>query len=430
MSVDRTSRPAAPDTSIARRIRGIVGVQEEALDWVSADRARYTRMGAIILITGVLSGLSMLVVTGRLFDGPFAWPAAIGMALFWGFAIVMLDSWLIASTHGGRAKTLVCLPRLLISILLGFVIAEPLVVMVFRPAIEQRVEDNRSVELASFTSVWKACNPPTGEVVRTPECADHHLNLASSLTALRTQHETLVDQRNHLKPAYDTELAQWNELERIARAECKGIPDTDTTGVPGEGPECSRNRATADQFRRDAGLEQRQADLTAIDRDLTRLTESIKQTEKSYGEQVESAIALKVADWQASRATIGILEEFHALGQLAAESAHVNGALWGLRLLLILIDCMPVLTKWMSPRTAYDQVIANETAAGKRLHDQSLRQRERTDTAIWDAHYSGIEDEYSRTSAQQAQDAQRARELRELELDEEIERLAEQYRRG
>src|ERR1043165_5810594 len=145
----RASRPAAADSSPARRLRGLIGVQEESLDWVPSDRPRYTTMSVIVLTTGVLGGLSMLAVASGLFTGWFAWPAAVAIAGVWGFALITLDRWLIAGMHGARARALACLPRLLITVMLGLVMAEPLLVIVFRPAIAQEVADPRHAELAA-----------------------------------------------------------------------------------------------------------------------------------------------------------------------------------------------------------------------------------------------------------------------------------------
>lgn len=422
------SLPASPDRSAGRRLRALVGVREDVLDWAPQERPRYTKMGAIVLVTSILSGLSMLVVTTRLFPGPWSWLLALGMAAFWAFAILMLDSWLISSLHGVKAKALVCLPRLLISVLLGFAIAEPLVILVFRPAVDQEVADLRNDELAAYTSEWRACNPTTGAPVDGPECADRRLNLSSALIALRDRRDNLTTQRDKLKGEVEGYLAQWNELERIARAECSGEPGAETTGVPGEGPECTRNRDKADQYRRDTKLNQRQADLADLDRTLVELTASVERTETQYGGQVSSAIEEKVAQWRESRQTTGILEEIDALGRLADERAPVDVAQWVVRLLLVLFDCMPVLVKWMGGTTAYDERIAAYTKNSHHLHGEHLRKQRRTDAVVWEAHHREKEQGPRARRERIDDDARADSRRRDQELEDEIERLAEFYR--
>ncbi|WP_165401199.1 DUF4407 domain-containing protein [Herbihabitans rhizosphaerae] len=424
----RAGRPVAPDLSFKRRVRRIIGIREQVMDWVPEERPRYTKLAVIVLITGVISGLSMMIITTRLFTGWWTL-LAVFVAVGWGYAILMIDSWLVSSMHGGRAKVLTCLPRLLISILLGVVIAEPVVVFIFRPAIEQEVADKRNAELATFSSAWKACNPPTGEVIGRPECADHHLNLASSLTALRTHHDNLTAQRDQLRTDVASNLARWDQLERLARAECKGTPGAETTGVAGEGPECSRNRVVADQFRRGTRLDQRQADLADMDRNLVGLKDAVKQAENSYATDVESAIAAKIGEWKESRKTTGILEELDALGELADKSTPVNVAHWVLRLLLVLFDCLPVLTKWLNGRTAYDKAISREIETSRKLHEEHLTRSQKTDATIWDAHHTRVQQEHRGQLHAMAEEDRRAKRQRERALDEEIERVADELRR-
>lgn len=403
------SRPAPPDRSRSRWARRVIGIREDVLDWAPEERPRYTRTGLLVLITGMLAGLSMLVLTTRVFDG-WLLPLAVALALFWGMAITVLDSWLLASLHGARARLLVCLPRLAFAAVLGFFIAEPLVVLMFRPTVAIQVADNRRAELAEFSSSWKACNPPGGDPSRAPECADRQLNLASSPGALRAQRDHLNEQRTRLQGEVSGYLARWEELERIARAECTGARGPNTTGVRGEGPECSRNRRIADQYRRDTRLDQRQADLNGVDQELVRLTEALRQAEREHGGKVTAAIADRVAEWQASRGSVGLLEELRALGQVAARSTEATLALWALRLVLILFDCLPVLTKLMGGGTSYDELIRNENRANELRHQEALGMRVRDD------------------AARLTEREQQATHRRRQDGDELIERIAEAHR--
>jgi hypothetical protein len=391
---------------VSRRLRGLIGVDEGVLRWVPQEGPRYTKLGAIICLTATFSALSMLVMTVRLFPGPYALLGAVGVAVFWGTFIVVLDSWLITSLHGAtRRKAGVYLPRLVIAALLGLVIAEPVVVLVFRPAIDQQIADNREAERASLSSVWRRCNPPTDAPVAGTACADHRLNLPGSPSTLRAQFVELRERRDTEAAELGRDMNHWKHLDAVARAECAGVAGPETTGVPGEGPECTHNRSTADQFRRDSRLEQRQAGLTALDGELRTKQDQLTTSEATYGEQVRVAIERKVAAWEESRRTVGILEELDALGQLSEKSTPVTVAHWVFRALLVLLDCTPVLAKWMSGTTAYDRRLSGELTDGEAAHDAELARR--------------------------AKERERAGEDRTAERskDEEIERLYEMYRR-
>src|SRR5262245_41106021 len=90
--------PARPDASPWRLIRRLAGVDEELLAWVPEERPRSTRLGAIIANTGLLAALSMFFALSTIVAMP--WPYLVPTALLWGFIIINLDGWLVASTHG------------------------------------------------------------------------------------------------------------------------------------------------------------------------------------------------------------------------------------------------------------------------------------------------------------------------------------------
>jgi hypothetical protein len=423
-------RPAFPDLGLGRRLRAVIGIKEDVLDWAPEERPRYTKLAVIVLTTGVLSGLSIMVVLNQLLDGSAWWSLAlVPVAVFWASMIINLDSWLIASMHGARGtRFFVFVPRLVISVLLGFTIAEPLVVWVFRPAIDKQVEDSRADEIAAYASSWKACNPSDGTVVETRECADYHLNLSSSLAAVRTEHDTVSAKRDELKKEVDEYLRRWNELETIAQAECKGLPGPLTTGDVGEGPECTRNRNSADQYRRDTRLDQRQVELGGLDAQIVALKSEKQASETSYGSEVKDAVDKKIEERKANRVKTGILEQFEALGQLSEKSLPVNLGHWALRLLLVLFDCLPVLAKWMNGTTTYDQLIARQIEADKRLHSGHVNLFERRDSAIMDVKLERIERDRQGRMERLDEAERQARAKRESDLDAEIERLAARLR--
>ena len=91
-------RPATPDGSIARLPRRLIGVQESILDTVPEERPRYTRLGVILINTALMAALSLFVAMQRVID--VHWLAAVPIALFWGMLVLVIDSWMVASTHG------------------------------------------------------------------------------------------------------------------------------------------------------------------------------------------------------------------------------------------------------------------------------------------------------------------------------------------
>jgi hypothetical protein len=98
--------------------------------------------------------------------------------------------------------------------------------------------------------------------------------------------------------------------------------------------------STADKYRHDSQLSERQAELTALDRQITGLASDIETSSAAYGTQVDAAIKQKVAERRDDQGPfIGLLDEVAALGRLSAKSWFVFSAEWLLRLLLIALDC-------------------------------------------------------------------------------------------
>src|SRR5262249_17349788 len=143
-------RPDPPAYGPGRWLRRIAGVREDILDWVPEERPRYTRLGAIILNTGLMAAISLMAALGK--GLTVFWPLLIPICVFWGFVIVSFDGWLIASTHGmlGAAKYRVFVPRLVISLLMGVIIAEPLILWVFQPSIRTEVLDFRKQQIDQY----------------------------------------------------------------------------------------------------------------------------------------------------------------------------------------------------------------------------------------------------------------------------------------
>lgn len=419
-----THRLVRSPRGFGRWLRMIAGVKEDILDWVPEERPRYTRLGAIVLNTGVLAGLSLLIALDTLVN--VSWLLLLPAAALWAFVIVSFDGWLIASTHGvSDARRLrVFLPRLVISLLIGFVIAEPLLLWVFSPAIHKEVFDERQNELTAYESQWQSCNPASGVLVTTAGCANYRLNIKDSPQAVQEQLTTATIQRDQLKTMVDGLNGQWAELEKIARNECGGTPGPGLTGIRGNGAECKRDRQVADQYRMSSQLDKHQVDLTTLNQQLATLTGNLATAQQTAGQQISAAITEKVDAKRAAQGNIGILDEDKALGQLSDRSFFVFVAQWLVRLLLIAIDCLPVLAKMMSGTTAYDVLVSRQIEVGKRLHDKHLHLRERSDTADTDVQLQLAEYEL-RTRIEKINEADRTtRARRETDLDAEISKLA------
>jgi hypothetical protein len=422
-------RPAPPTRGIGRAFRYVAGVNETILDWVPEERARYTRLGAIVVNTGLLAALSMTVLLRTVDLSPLL---VVPVALIWGFVILSFDGWLVASTHGvlGMAKLRIFIPRLLISVLMGAVIAEPLLLWMFGPAIETEVEDQRDATVRVEESKYKVCNPATGEPATADGCEDYLLNVGGSPQSIRAELSNVESERDALADTTESINDELTRREELARLECNGTKEDGTTGIVGEGPNCFRNRAEADRYRASSNLDEHQATLVALNERIDRLTEAEGDAGTAYAAAVKTAIEGRVDDLRSNREKIGILDEHQALGALADRSAFVFIGSWLLRLLLITIDCLPVLTKLMNRTTTYDTLLTRQLDIDARLHDKHVTEREQRDTGRADVAIQRNE-HLVRTRMEEIDEATRkARADREAVLDDQIEALAARLREG
>ena len=91
---------------------------------------------------------------------------------------------------------------------------------------------------------------------------------------------------------------------------------------------------------------------------------------------LDAAIAKRVQQTLPSTgASIGLIERFDALGELAGSSAVVGASAWVLRIFFVLIDCLPVLVKFTSGQTPYDEQVAALVRASAELNRKKIEAR-------------------------------------------------------
>ncbi|MFC7532474.1 DUF4407 domain-containing protein [Actinoplanes sp. GCM10030250] len=344
---------------IGSHLRAVVGVQEAVLDEVPNERPRYTALGGLILGASLLAVVSMLAAMRWITD---SWGVALAVALIWGAMILTLDRWLVTSVSGasgvGRLGSYV--PRILMSMLMGVVIAEPLVLSVFHREIEQKVSVDRIRSLQEYESKLRLCNPVAGtDESAIPRdvtaCQDYLLVVPDpgadlvALTAYKAQADELRD-------SVDADAEKLARLEAQARQECNGENGLALTGEAGQGPNCRRLRAEADRFR--AGQTSETARLAELRKLIQNRQQSLSQVQESSARVRNAAIERLTRSREAAQGPIGLTDRLTALQRLGSDSGNVAAATWLLRLLIMMIDVLPALARLVMGTTAYDRIVA------------------------------------------------------------------------
>jgi Domain of unknown function (DUF4407) len=423
-----TYRPARPEYRPSRLLRRFAGIREDILDWVPEERPRYTRLGIIVVNTGVLAAASMLIALSNVTSAFWGWLAPV--ALLWGYIICCIDGSIVAATHGVSAgKWRVYIPRLVISLLIGAFVAEPLVLWYFKPAISAEVGRQRATAEAAYEATWVHCNPPNGSPPA--GCSKQYiLNLPNSPADVSQElgnEKRLLSSVQGQISSIEGAIAR---LQYIARAECDGVglPGGQTTGQIGQGPNCVQDRKDYASYGPDHGLPGLLALRSQYEDKIGQLTQQLAQSQAAYGSQIQQAISKQVTLWEQGVGRPGLLDEDRALQALAAQSGFVLFQEWLLRLLLIALDALPILTKWLSQTSKYDRLYTRQLDSGDRRHEKHLGVHDRRHFTELDLRHKENEFAYQDGLRGMAARDRISHGQREMELQDAIARQAAQRR--
>ncbi|WP_214108554.1 DUF4407 domain-containing protein [Acrocarpospora catenulata] len=409
----------------SRLLRALIGVQENVLDWVPEDRPKFTRTGAIVLCTALIAGLSMWIVLHEFLRASL--PMSIAGAAFWAIVIGVFDSWLISSSHGviGRGRFWVLVPRLLISLLIGILISEPVTLKIFESAVVEQIKADNQAAVENVGKGYGNCYPkPTAGA----DCAAYKLSISAPDS---TELDRYKGQRTQLQDVLKPLNKKLDKLNAAVAEECGGFKTAHTSGLAGPGWRCAMRKEQVKTFRSDHGVAEKEGQLNDLNRKITTLTTSLGVSTVNYEREVTRQIEAKMAEERDKHAaTPGILERFEALSSLASRSWAVWWAHLLLAGLLIVIDCYPVLTKLMSAPSAYDRRIAAQLESKERLHDNDLRLNERLRTGDGDVRLHQEEARIRHAMEESDFDTRLRTARREADLRERIDALIEQAKRA
>jgi hypothetical protein len=421
-----------PGRSAGRLLRRLTGVDEDLLDQVPEERARYTLQGLVVVATAALAGIAVFVALARFTPTPGL--LLVPAALFWAGLIMVFDAWLLSTMHGvkeGR-QVAVFTGRIVLTVLISLVVAEPLLLYVFRPSIEQEIERTGQEEDAALRSALERCNPESGEQSTDPDCTGEYLLTITggSLTADQAELAEVEAERNGIRDEVEEiqeELAEKNEL---ARLECNGTSGEGLTGRTGEGPNCRRLRSEADAYERSSGLDEYQARLVELNGQVGELTGQTGTSRAEFLEQRAELIEAEVAERSSVRDEHGVLDEMEALDRLMKDSFYVTAAAVLLRFVLIAVDLFPVLTKLLGRTSKYDELYTDQREFRGELHGQRLRVRRKRAVVETDRRIGELEARRQADRSRIEQSMRAEQVQRRADFESQVDDQAARYRGG
>ncbi|MEU7001048.1 DUF4407 domain-containing protein [Nonomuraea sp. NPDC046570] len=357
-----------------RWLRVLAGADERLLAQVPLERTRYTGLGGVVLSSATIAGLSMWFFLSQVLDGAHLY--AVVPVLIWAFTVLNLDRWLVSTVTGmWQRRVLMLVPRLLMAAVLGLVIAEPLVLRFFQTALEQRVIDDREEARSVLRDTLIRCNPAPPKEPPATGCA------GMSLSAVRPEEasvalSTLMAERDRLATRLRQDKAEYKRLKDDATGECRGDDRPGLSGRIGYGPRCLRAYDALEAFARDQRIQENARRLDTLDRRVLDGGGEVATTGGDYKRTVQAAVDRRLAAMPGEDDAIGLLERKRALDALTGEDAFLWSFTWLLRLLMLLVDCLPVLVKLMGGTAVYDRLVEAENRSRERLHRELIETRE------------------------------------------------------
>lgn len=380
-----TEPPLVEDTvpGMRRLLWACSGANPQILALCPSEHQRYASLGGAVLISSTMAAISgtFALATASHYSGP-GWVALVvftPLGLLYGTAIFGIDRFLVsnslnpitadqltstnqagdANSHRRPRVTEVArtvataAPRLLLAVLIGVLIAEPLLLWLFKAEIDQQIHDTTTTRLQVELDELDTHYQSELDRITTRE---------SRLTATDPDLAAATDALARLDTEITTVNNQVADLHVTLRGEIGGLNIGGTSGRAGDGPVADEIRAEIELAtnRLDALVEQRQRAQAQLDTLTTTGSEPNGAAEELAG-LAEQRTALgqhhasdRAAVIEVTRASDGLLARIEALEWLTRHDratgtrtsmTSVGVAVWLVRLWILVLDATPVLFK-------------------------------------------------------------------------------------
>ena len=296
------------------------GAHQKLLKQFPSEHTKYSGLGAVLIATFVLATLSAGYAIYTVFGN---WLWTIGFAIIWGLIIFNFDRFLVSTMRkygvSRRKQIMMAIPRLLLAMLIGVVIARPLEMKIFDKEINVKMNENlhEKIRLNDSLLAMEYKNQLASAETERQRLLGRKLAIEDTLHNLQTA---------YLQEADGTGGSMQRGIEQITRLK-----------------QGAYINATL-QFAPELALLAQQ--ISSQDSIMSNARASMEDKRKEFE---KSAIA-----------NMGFLERNKALSDLSNEEASVFWASLLISMLIILIEIGPVLSKLIMPLGPYDIALAKE----------------------------------------------------------------------
>ncbi|WP_460391397.1 DUF4407 domain-containing protein [Actinophytocola sediminis] len=350
----------------------MAGANAEVLAKARTDRAKYTAMGAVLLTTAGVAGVS----------AAFALHSAVGLSpvvavvagVLWAFAIFNLDRMLIVSItrqSGWARNILAAVPRLLLAVVIGTVVSVPLVLRIFEPEIRNEMQLMHSENL---TEAQKKLDEQFADIPVMQARVTELQAVASG------ESQPSVSNDQDVKAAQERVNAAQAAYDKAdANAQCE-LNGTCGTGEQGVGTAYREAEAKADAAK--ATLDAETAKLNdataAAQRKISGSVASNRAKARQDLETLVPRLEERSADRDEAQRRLdsgeieseGMLAQLEALDRLTDGHPNMQAANYALAALFLLIEVLPVVGKLLmmiGKPTLYERVLDDDENAIEKM---------------------------------------------------------------
>ncbi|HEU5160110.1 MAG TPA: DUF4407 domain-containing protein [Streptosporangiaceae bacterium] len=345
------------------------GARPDLLDRARGDKAKYEGVGAAILFTAILAGVSMTFALNTALN--VVLPLAILAGAAWAAGIMQLDRWLVVSIQRREKpwqNLFMALPRLFLALLFGVVISTPLVLQVFRPEIEAKAVEIRQRDADAFRQQQQtgAVGKTVGRLTAQRDALQKTIQTGGDVPQNPEADPKIVGLRSQLSRAQSTAAKAYKQWQCQLYGPCKPT---------GNGPLAKADEQAYRAAQRQVNninrqIEDRKSQLTSNDQksrtqrvaDAKALLPQVESQLKVYSDQLQG---LQRNFEAKNRGSAGLLLRLEALDEVAEEDSTLNTARELLMLLITAIECLPVLVKLLltfGPMNSYERLLAEAEA--------------------------------------------------------------------
>ncbi|REJ07232.1 DUF4407 domain-containing protein [Microbacterium bovistercoris] len=381
----RAKRERVPGSRL-RTLAILGGADGEILDRVPGETPRFVQMFFVLLGTALVSALSMMfaLMTGV----QVAVWLAVPLAIVWAAIIFNLDRFLTSTMTATRSVgklIALAIPRVLMAALIGFVVAEPVVLQVFHNDIAREVASTNITQAQSDQDALEKGPEKKALDAATQRVADLENQAATGIVAGTSNSSASESAAQKTVDDLTAKMAEQQKTIDSARAlyQCEltgegagTVPGC--TGVHGQGTssDAAKAQLTEAQQTYDALAAQLRTANDELESAGTAAKGELSASESANRKQAraelpaakqtyETALAAYNARAdavaQGNAGAIGLLSQISGLNRLGEKEPTIFWAHWLIAALFFMIELLPVLVKVL---TSYgDPSLYEKTAA-------------------------------------------------------------------